>query len=197
MDRTDAIVWIVVAGLALLVLYEADSLMHWDAGAVATLIAGGAAVSGAVWIGLKQAQIMSKQADIYQKQTEIQDLMLRATLFERREDVLLAVHEFIEHGGGSNRWEKFKEAKRKARFVFGPRVMDFLNEVERISYVLSNANAGLSSAEMMGQPTADLRHERDEYKSQMDRKRSELEVVFADMRLDPKDASAWSDSLAH
>lgn len=52
--------------------------------AFATLVAGGSAVVGAVYVSRRQTAITARQADIQAKQVELQALQLRAALFDRR-----------------------------------------------------------------------------------------------------------------
>lgn len=72
--------------------------IYWDTftwQAFATLVAGGAAVAGAVYVSRRQTAITARQADIQAKQVEIQALQLRAALFDRRIKVYDATFEWL------------------------------------------------------------------------------------------------------
>ena len=72
--------------------------IYWDAftwQAFATLVAGGAAVAGAIYVVRKQTAITARQADIQAKQVELQAMQLRANLFDRRIKVYDATFEWL------------------------------------------------------------------------------------------------------
>lgn len=79
-------------------------LFHWtlDQGGVATIFAallafivGIAAVVAAFLVGRRQAEILAKQPDIQERQRTLQELSLKADLFDRRYEVYAAVRDWL------------------------------------------------------------------------------------------------------
>jgi hypothetical protein len=122
-------------------------LIYWDTftwEAFATIFTGLVAVGGAAFVGLKQAAIARKQAEISERQTMIlgqqvglDELKLRADLFDLRfpiyeatRAVLGAVMTMTKQ---DDRWPKYEldflVAKDQATFLFRPSVASDLQAV--------------------------------------------------------------------
>lgn len=121
--------------------------ISWEA--AATLITGGAAVGGAIWIGLRQVGIGNRQAEIVEKQVEVQagqlrleELKARMALFEERMKVYSATEHwlirFAQEGkkptGDAER--DFMNAIDRSRFLFGDDLRTKLHEL----WTLGNAH---------------------------------------------------------
>ena len=65
----------------------------WEA--FATLVTGASAVGGAVWVGIRQSGISHRQTQILDRQVRLEELSLRADLFERRFVVYEATRKFL------------------------------------------------------------------------------------------------------
>jgi len=128
------------------------SLLHdfpWDA--LATLLAGIAAVGGAVYIGKsqlaisqgqnailgRQADIAHRQADILAQQVQLESLKLRSELFDRRFQIFEAAHAFLvaayngEDMNGHEATIAFKKGRDQAKFLFDAQVTAELEEVHK------------------------------------------------------------------
>ncbi|MEP6869902.1 MAG: hypothetical protein ABJA20_15460 [Novosphingobium sp.] len=96
----------------------------WEA--FATLAAGFMAVFAAFIVGLRQTQILMRQA-------AIQELAVRSELFDRRYENYETVRDFLQAAlsltsePDQAARDKFFTAKREARFLFGPEVHDGLD----------------------------------------------------------------------
>jgi hypothetical protein len=199
------------------VLASGMSLLHdfpWDA--LATLLAGVAAVIGAVYIGKRQmaisrgqnkilerqADIASRQADILAQQVQLESLKLRSELFERRFKVFEATHAFLiaayngEDMTGHQATIDFKRARDEGRFLFDERVSTELEEVHKHGwqyralqgFVNANAEQG------RGDPEKDLEAVM-EAQMQIGRDITSLPTIFG-RHLSINDVSpAASDSL--
>lgn len=123
--------------------------IYWDAftwQAFATLVAGGAAVAGAVYISRRQTAITARQADIQAKQVELQSLQLRANLFDRRIKVYDATFEWLrviaaegympgEHGRTTDAAREVEHAFYRAiyasKLLFNKNVYDKLEALRK------------------------------------------------------------------
>jgi hypothetical protein len=114
----------------------------WEA--FSTLFTGLAAVAGAVYVGLRQAGISKAQTDIASRQTLIlakqvglDELKLRADLFEKRFAVYEATRDILSQAmqdskrppRGDEREMAFLIAKDQATFLFRPSVGDDLQAI--------------------------------------------------------------------
>lgn len=127
--------------------------ISWEA--FATLVTGAFAVGGAVYVGLRQADISRTQADILSRQTEISERALRMQAFDRRLSVFNAANNWLNYvlrtgnvpgltqdrsypsGHEKEHWKHGAEEQRaflmameEARFLFSARVHD---ELERLN----------------------------------------------------------------
>jgi hypothetical protein len=106
-----------------------DTGVPWDA--IATGLAGTLAVVGAFWVGLIQVRIASRQADIAQKQAELQANLiavdagrLKSELFDRRYEVFEATQRFLADLVASGKYPipavdiEFVAAVNKSKFLF-------------------------------------------------------------------------------
>lgn len=125
--------------------------MDWTAeaqatllGAAATFVTGVLAVGGAIYVGLRQADIQAKQASVAERQTKILDrqtalaeLTLRNDLFEKRYAVYSATNDLLVRATRDGGWidhgdpieNRFLIAKDKAKFLFRPSVTADLQEI--------------------------------------------------------------------
>lgn len=126
--------------------------------AFATLLTGFAAVGGAVFIGLRQHDLVREQADISRQQaataasaSHVARLKLRADLFEQRLEVYQAIHNYL----------------RAALSVNMKKIWDVTPELEkqliRAKFLFSNAiTAELELAIADSDALYDAKYERDE-----------------------------------
>lgn len=112
----------------------------WEA--FATLLTGALAVGAAIWVGRRQFQIMNRQIEISSKQTEIlerqsglDELALRADLFDRRWAVYDATSRYVQivmdGGRAPTRDENaaYREAIAQAKYLFSPAAFDRISEI--------------------------------------------------------------------
>ncbi|CAN5491123.1 hypothetical protein BH10PSE5_BH10PSE5_00040 [soil metagenome] len=147
----------------------------WEA--VATLAAGGAAVAGAVFVGIKQTTILKRQV-------RMADLAIREATFDRRFKVYEATSEYLMHmstDASAPPYElerAFKDARSKARFLFGPGVLNLLDEAYGVAtdYATGKASSRSNDAAEDKRATKEHQEVRRRLQSCVDR----LPVVFAD-----------------
>jgi hypothetical protein len=112
----------------------------WDAfatlaGGVMTLAAGAAAVGAAAVVGIRQERIASKQVDILARQVGLEEMTLRADLFDRRFRIYEATLDFlseIARRGDVAHHETdraFVEALNQSRLLFRPDVHAALKRI--------------------------------------------------------------------
>lgn len=121
----------------------------WDA--LATLLAGGAAVVGAIYIGRRQMElsrgqntildrqvdIATRQADILAKQVQLEALKLRGDLYERRFEVFSATLNLLRSTTnndriiGSETLIAFAQARDRSRFLFSSEVNLALERIHK------------------------------------------------------------------
>lgn len=147
----------------------------WEA--FATLVAGGAAVAGAVFVGLKQMAILDRQVGLA-------DLAIREATFDRRFKVYEAASEYLMHMSGAasappyELERAFKDAKSKARFLFGPSVLRLLDEAYDVAteYATGTASRRFNDPAEVEHATRAHQEVRRRLQSCVDR----LPVVFAE-----------------
>lgn len=121
--------------------------ISWEA--AATLITGGAAVGGAIWIGLRQVAIGKRQAEIVEKQVEVQagqlrleELKARMALFDERMKVYSAAEQWLIRFAQEGKKptgeveQAFMNAIDRSRFLFGDDLRTRLHEL----WTLGNAH---------------------------------------------------------
>lgn len=110
--------------------------LDWQS--LATLITGGAAVIGATWVGIRQAGITSRQAEIahaqnaiLSRQVEIEAQKLKADLFERRFRTYELCRKYLKNQGLVSEIERtsFVEKVAESQALFGQRVFDSLRMI--------------------------------------------------------------------
>lgn len=104
------------------------SCFSWEA--LATLLTGLAAIVAAV-------VLTKRQIEIQRRQTEIQDLLLKTTLYERRQLVRAAVTSFLYAAVAAEPMpqsvlDKFYVAMDQSRHLFGERVFAELKNMEAL-----------------------------------------------------------------
>jgi len=121
-------------------------MIHWTqfdwpsfaalVGAVATLIVGVVGVMFAYRVGVKQASIAHRQADILDRQTALAETTLKADLFERRLATYEAAANFLNYIGdlgeseeGKARISLFATKMRESQFLFRPEVYQVMVEI--------------------------------------------------------------------
>ena len=111
--------------------------IYWDTftwEALATAFAGACAVGGAIWIGLKQTEILDRQVQILDRQVNLEELSLRASLFDRRfavhQATLALVKEAIKKQDFPEEADvEFRTQREAARFLFPDQVVVELNKL--------------------------------------------------------------------
>ena len=123
--------WLMVLGITTVGMTQVE--FPWEA--LATFVAGTAAVIGAVSVGKRQTSIATAQNAILARQTELQGLGLRKELFEKRFAVFETTSEFMrltyngEVKTGSDIALEFKKARDQARFLFDQELSQTLDEI--------------------------------------------------------------------
>ena len=128
-------------------------------GALATLIVGVAAVYGAFKVGLKQAGIAARQADIMSRQVALAESSLKAELFERRlatyevsADFVLHLSDLGDSEEGKARFAHYAAKMRESQFLFRPEVYRALVEIWEAGNRLRVARATSISRHEEGLP---------------------------------------------
>lgn len=105
-------------------------------GALASLIVGLVAVAFAYRVGIRQAGIAQRQADILSRQVALEEASLKAELFERRlgtyeiaADFVIHLSDLGESDEGKARFAHYAMKMRESQFLFGPDVYAALNEI--------------------------------------------------------------------
>lgn len=106
------------------------------AGAFVTFVVGILAVKGAKAVGIKQAGITERQAEIMSRQVALEEASYKAGLFERRLAVFEAAQRYMGKvvvlGTDHENQEDLKSFGRtfqESRFLFGPEVFIALDEI--------------------------------------------------------------------
>ena len=105
-------------------------------GALASLIVGIVAVVFAYRVGIRQAGIAERQADILSRQVALEEASLKAELFERRlatyeiaADFVLHLSDLGDSDEGKARFATYAMKMRESQFLFGPDVYAALVEI--------------------------------------------------------------------
>lgn len=115
--------------------------IYWDQftwEAFATLVAGGAAVAGAVVVANRQHGLAERQTEILARQAELSTLAIRADLFDRRMKVYETTREFLSkivlHGTPPDDPAEiaFNGARRDARLLFSKTLFDDLTAIRSL-----------------------------------------------------------------
>lgn len=123
--------WLMI--LALIVVGMSEVSFPWEA--LATFVAGTAAVIGAVSVGKRQAGIAERQVSILEKQVELEKATVRGNLFDRRFAVFTTtedwIHYVLDNKGASDdtKIKDFKMAIDQARFLFGKEPNERITEL--------------------------------------------------------------------
>jgi hypothetical protein len=164
----------------------------WEA--FTTLMAGAAAVIGAIYIGREQvkiareqAQIAREQAKIAAQQTDIQDQMLKAALYDKREEVMVATTAFIASASVNKTvpdklQEEFTIAVGKAAFLFDGQTVDRLRGIQNIYLTIQEALEAIDLDEMEhGEGRAEDFRKYRQARRMMQEKISEIKDIFPEM----------------
>jgi hypothetical protein len=122
----------------------------WEA--LATLVTGLAAVTGAVGIGLRQAGIANrqsaisdKQTDILARQADIEHMKLQAELYAHREKIfdstIMFMHRALSHEDINEELDgDFRSAVAKSMFFFPPELTERMKHISHLVDELIAAN---------------------------------------------------------
>lgn len=150
LGRAGLAVWAMTLGIMVVEMAEVE--FPWEA--LATLIAGTAAVIGAVFIGKKQtrisegqnailreqAGIASRQVGILQNQVDLERLALRGDLFDKRFAVFEATEAWLadvmngRELTGADITKRFKHSRDQAKFLFDHATNERLKELSDKSF---------------------------------------------------------------
>lgn len=134
--------------------------LSWEA--FATLLAGALAVGAAIYVGLRQTQIQTKQVLIQDRLAELEELKLRQALFDARYQVYNASRKWlvftVQHGSPpystkgleeaqlavEMKWaDEFLDAVDRSRFLFRPAVRQVLFKMWESGQVLTRMERAL------------------------------------------------------
>lgn len=128
-------------------------------GALASLIVGIVAVVFAYRVGIRQAGIAERQADILSRQVALEEASLKAELFERRlatyeiaADFVLHLSDLGDSDEGKARFAHYAMKMRESQFLFGPDVYAALVEIWEAGNRLRVARATSISLHAEGLP---------------------------------------------
>lgn len=128
----------IVTGAAIWSMDKLGWIDRWafEWGDFATLVTGGVAAIGAIWIGRKQTKIAERQVAIMDRQILLDENNLKAELFERRletykitVDFLIHLHDLAEEEEGKKRLSTYASKMQESRFIFQPHVYPALKEI--------------------------------------------------------------------
>jgi len=109
------VILLAIAVGMLLVKFATGLLADWKPEALATLIAGLLAVMGAIWIGIKQAEIQSRQVRLQETDVRIQVLDKRLDAIQKLEEWLSLIE---RREGGRGALSEYRKLINNASYLF-------------------------------------------------------------------------------
>ena len=124
----------------------------WDWQAVATLVAGLGAVVAALTVGLRQTEILHRQAEIAADLASIERAKIRFDLFDKRFEFVTIFQSFVRRIRSKNDlWtdedDAFLTAARQAEFLFPLSMKPLIDELWDTSIAYQDAGDNLTSGD--------------------------------------------------